>query len=94
MDVEKILEIGFSGWIIFIITVLFGGGIIMRQFIKRRSRQSNIKAGGDVAGGDIIKGNGKAKNDTVSFKKNIHSVQKNIEAKGDVAGGDIIRGDE
>lgn len=91
---EKLLEIGLSGWIISIITVLFGGGIIVRQIIKRRTRQSNIKAGGDVAGGDIFKGKGKVTNRNVPSKKVIRCVQKNIVAKGDVAGGDIFKGDK
>lgn len=91
---EKLLEIGLSGWIIFIISLLFGSGIIVRQIIKRRTRQSNIKAGGDVAGGDIIRGKGKVRNGNVSSKEIIHSVQENIVAKGDVAGGDIITGDK
>jgi len=94
MSVGKLLEIGLSGWIIFIITALFGSGIVVRQIIKRRTRQSNIKAGGDVAGGDIVKGKEKVKNGNVSSKKITHSVQENIVAKGDVAGGDIFKGDE
>ena len=56
MTMEKLLEIGLSGWIIFIISALLAGGVIVRQITKRRTRQSNITAGGDVAGGDIIKG--------------------------------------
>lgn len=91
---EKLLEIGLSGWIIFLVTIIFGGGITVRQIFKRRTRQFNIKAGGDVAGGDILKSNGKVRNCNVSSKKIINNVQKNIEAKGDVAGGDIIKGDK
>lgn len=91
---EKLLEIGLSGWLIFLVTIIFGGGITVRQIFKRRTRQLNIKAGGDVAGGDILKGNGKVPNCNVSSDKIINTVQKNIETKGDVAGGDIIKGDK
>lgn len=90
----KLLEIGLSGWLIFLVTIIFGGGIIVRQIFKRRTRQLNINAGGDVAGGDILKGNGKVQNCNASSKKIINSVQKNIVAEGDVAGGDIIKGDK
>lgn len=90
---EKLLEIGLSGWIGTIITILLGGCIALRQMIKRRSRQINIKAGGDVAGGDIIKGKHKVANTNGSSKKVTYSVQENIDAKSDVAGGNIIKGD-
>lgn len=91
---EKLLEIGLSGWIIFVISIFLGGGITVRQIIKRRSRQLNIKAGGDVAGGDIIKGKFRAQNSNTSSKNVTHSSQDNIVANGDVAGGNIIKGDE
>jgi hypothetical protein len=91
---QKYLEIGLSGWIIFIVTALLGGGIFVHQIIRRRIRQSNITAGGDVAGGNIIKGEHKVKNSKVSVKKVSHIIQENIVAKGDVAGGDIFKSDE
>lgn len=94
MTMEKLLEIGLSGWIIFIISALLGGGIIVRQITKRRTRQSNITAGGDVAGGDIIKSEHKGQDSNASTKKVSDSVQKNITAKGDVAGGNIKKGDK
>ena len=94
MSIEKLLEIGLSGWIMVIITALFGCGIVVRQISKRRTRQANIKAGGDVAGGDIVKGKNMLPYSHVSAKKVTLSKQTNIAAKGDVAGGDIIKDDE
>lgn len=91
---EKWLEIGLSGWIIFIITVFFGGGFVVRHIIRRRTCQTHIKAGGDVAGGDIIHEKHQAQKDSGSSIRISHSVQGNITAKGDVAGGDIIKNDK
>lgn len=85
---EKWLEIGLSGWLIFGFTVLVGGGLVSRR-LRRRSRQSNIKAGGDVAGGDIVRGDKTLDNNIGCSSSN--SVQKNITADGDVAGGDIFK---
>ena len=90
---ERFIEIGLSGWIIFVIAALIGGGITYRHITRWRTRQSNITAGGDVAGGDILKGRN-GENTEVSSSKKINSVQKNIRARGDVAGGSIVRNDK
>lgn len=94
MTMEKLLEIGLSGWLIFIVTILFGGGVIVRHITIRRTRQSNITAGGDVAGGDIIKVKRKNQNRSGDNKNVSNSVQKHINAEGDVAGGNIEKGDK
>ena len=91
---DSILETGLSGWIIFIMTAILGGGIFVRRIVKRRTRQSHINANGDVAGGDIFKGKSNAQNGKGSASITNHCVQENITAKGDVAGGDITKGDE
>ncbi len=90
---QKLLEIGLSGWIIFIITILIGGGIRIRQVIRRKTLQLNIKAGGDVAGGDIFKGRYR-NNERTSLTEISNSVQKDITALGDVAGGNIDKNDK
>jgi len=88
---EKLLEIGLSGWLVAIITFLFGSGFVVWQVFKRKTHQTNIKAGGDIAGGDIIKGKVICPDEQriSPSKKVTYTVQKNIVANGDVAGGDI-----
>lgn len=85
---QKLLEIGLSGWLIFLITILIGGGLGFRLISRRRSRQSNIRAAGDVAGGDIFKGK-KCEQKNPSSLSEVDSVQNNIVSGGDVAGGNI-----
>lgn len=85
---QRLLEIGLSGWLIFLLTILFGGSLGVRYFSRRRSRQKNIDAGGDIAGGDILKGT-KNVTDRPAETSKIDSTQKNITAEGDVAGGNI-----
>lgn len=90
MSITKLFEIGLSGWIVFIFTILLGSGLfVTKQIIRRKSRQFNIKAGGDVAGGNIIK----CKNSVNGCSSKIvtNTYQKNIDSNGDIAGGDIIK---
>lgn len=93
---EKLLEIGLSGWLVAIITLLFGSGFVVWQVAKRKTRQTNIVAGGDVAGRNITKGKAICADEqcTSSSKKVTHTIQKNIKANGDVAGGDIHKVDK
>ncbi len=88
---QKLLEIGLSGWIPFVITLLFGSGIVLWQVTRRKTRQLNIKAGGDVAGGDIHKGIEKENIERISSKEVSTSNQKNIVTGGDVSGGNIYK---
>ncbi len=90
---EKIIEIGLSGWIIFIASIFLCGGIAYRHVTRRKIRQSNIAAGGDVAGGNILKGTSvNHPAGTSNTKTNV--VQSDIRAGGDVAGGNIVRDDK
>lgn len=76
---------GLSGWVF----VLLGFLVTGAAFYLRRSKQTNIKAKGDVAGGDIIK-NSTVATDKPSGTREARIVsQNNIVAGGDVAGGDI-----
>jgi len=85
---QKFLEIGLSGWFIFVINILVGGGLTIRYFSRRKSRQSNVNAGGDVAGGDILKSK-QSRRGAPEQSSKIESIQTNITAVGDVAGGNI-----
>lgn len=87
MKLTDIITNGLSGWIIFLITLIMSGGFIIAR--RRKTTQKNIRAKGDVAGGDIrfkrtspTKNNGKGA-ETKTTK------QINVSAGGDVAGGDI-----
>jgi hypothetical protein len=80
---------GLSGWIILLIVGGVSAGAII---IFVRTKQSNIIAGGDVAGGNITKGCPKKENNGKSGKKISIVSQKDIRAKGDVAAGDIMKG--
>jgi len=85
---QNLLEIGLSGWLIFVLNILAGGGLALWYFSRRKSRQSNIYAGGDVAGGDILKSKKGGRGASEKTSK-IDTIQKNITAEGDVAGGNI-----
>ncbi len=91
---EEFLQNGFSGWAVSILTLILGGGFVVWKVTKRKTRQSNIKAGGDVAGGDIIKDDRQVPNEDVSSKEVCDTEQKDIEAGGDVAGGNIVKGEK
>lgn len=85
---QKLIENGLSGWIVFILSILVGGGLAIRYFSYRKSRQFNVDAGGDVAGGDILKSKQGGRG-TPEKSSKIDSIQTNITAVGDVAGGNI-----
>lgn len=85
---QKLLEIGLSGWLIFVLSILGVGGLAKGYFSSRKSRQSNVDAGGDVAGGDILKSKQGGREVPVQSSK-IDIIQRNITAAGDVAGGNI-----
>ncbi|WP_339135827.1 MAG: hypothetical protein WGN25_19000 [Candidatus Electrothrix sp. GW3-4] len=90
---DKLLETGLSGWIIFIISLIIGGGgLTVHHFRKQQTKQSKIKAGGDVAGGDIIKTYKEHSPEHAgSTKEKKKTIQKDITANGDVAGGNIFK---
>jgi hypothetical protein len=90
---ERLIEIGLSGWIFPVITVLLGGGIVYHQVTRRRTRQSKIRAGGNVAGGDILK-DGSSDHSSGASSTEFNSVQRDVRAGGDVAGGNIVRNDK
>lgn len=90
---NKLLEIGLSGWLTFLFTLLIGSGLALWVSSRRRSRQSNVFATGDVAGGDILKGNKCDSGRSVGASE-VNSVQSNIVSGGDVAGGTIDKRDK
>jgi hypothetical protein len=90
---SELFKTGLSGWIIFIISlILGGGGLTISHFRKQLTKQSNIKAGGDVAGGNIIKTDNEHPSEyNGSTKEKNKTIQKDITANGDVAGGNIFK---
>lgn len=88
------LEIGLSGWITFIVALIIGGGSIVLLIRTRTSKQSNVRAGRDVAGGDIRKRKNTNSDDQSKRVDSVRSHQSDITAGGDVAGGDIHKNDE
>jgi hypothetical protein len=96
-EVQKLLEIGLSGWVIFILTLILGTWFGYTRLQRFNTKQSRIRARGDVAGGDINKGIGLGAETTKNREKSKHFVdsdQSDIEAGGDVAGGNIAKGQE
>ncbi len=92
MNIGRLLEIGLSGWICVLIPILLGGYVVVRKRIKRRTLQLNIRADGDVAGGNITKGRSNKQKCQEHFtKEKYDTIQKNVTAKGDVAGGSITK---
>lgn len=87
----KFLLDGMSGWIIYVLTLLIGGGLVFRHVMKRRSRQINLNASGDVAGGDIHSGASKPMHPPKQSRSSSNTVQENITAGGDIAGGNITK---
>ena len=92
----NLIEIGLSGWICTFVVIIIGGvgtALGYRRITRRKTKQTKIKAGRDVAGGDIIEKKIGAHNDVKSLIE-INCVQKDITAKGNVAGGSIVREDK
>ena len=80
-QMDKLWELllsGVSGWLL----ILLG-----RRWYKSRTsvKQSDIEAGGNVAGGTIHRGAG-----ATESKPAQEVTQERISADGDVAGGDIV----
>lgn len=86
----KYLDIGLSGWLIAVLTLVLG--YFGFKVWRRTTNQKNIKAGGSVAGGSIIKGPLPRDGSDVRKSRNTKTRQKNIEAGEDVSGEDIIKG--
>jgi hypothetical protein len=89
MNIENLIADGLSGWIIFVISLILGGGAVVFSLRRRKTIQKNIRAGGDVAGGDIRlskPNNNQIKNPNLDTRE---TIQTDITAGGDVAGGDI-----
>ncbi len=91
---SRILEIGLSGWLVSAVVLLLGGGVILWRISTRRTQQSHIVAGGDVAGGDIVKNSQSANDRSDSSFDRRKTAQTDIVAGGDVAGGNIVKDSE
>ena len=89
MTFDELIKIGLSGWIIFILTLLLGGGFVVWTIRRRKTIQKNILAGGDVAGGNIRGRSATGAKSGVATLDTKSTRQENVTAAGDVAGGDI-----
>ena len=71
---------------------IIGGSWFVWFFVKRKTNTKNKlhknKAGGDIAGGNIIKGGAQTKDNRAEISKHNNILKDNI-ASGDIAGGDI-----
>ena len=84
----KLVEIGLSGWIVALVIPLMGLAVGAYFFRRRKTTQTEIIAGGDVAGGDISVSNRGHVSKSPTSESSV-TIQSKISAGGDVAGGDI-----
>lgn len=93
LTVVQIFLTAFSGFGLFILSLVFGKKIISRFRSKDKRTetiQHNNKIQGDMAGGDIIKTN---TIDQIESKRTDAKVnQTGNKVGGDMAGGDIVKG--
>ncbi len=71
------------------VTIFFGCGggfLVFKKVTSSRNTLKGNKAGGDMAGGDIIR---KGQKNEKNSKKRSKNILKNNTAGGDIAGGDI-----
>ena len=91
----EVLLSGVSGWVFVLLPLLLGGGYAVHTTRrKRKVNQSRARAGGSIAGGDIIRGEDVRRNAPKDADQEDLAVdQSGVDAEGDIAGGDIVSRD-